>query len=76
MNTDLDLGMCDKLLTTTRSIRKRLDLARPVPPELIEECLEVALQSPSATNTQKWRFVVIRDADKRAGIAKTLQTRF
>ena len=76
MNTDLDLGMCDKLLTTTRSIRKRLDLARPVPPELIEECLEVALQSPSATNTQKWRFVVIRDADKRAGIARLYKHAF
>ena len=76
MKTDLDLGMCDKLLTTTRSIRKRLDLARPVPPELIEECLEVALQSPSATNTQKWRFVVIRDADKRAGIAKLYKHAF
>ncbi|MCY4388941.1 MAG: nitroreductase family protein [Desulfurellaceae bacterium] len=69
MNIDLDLNICDKLLTTTRSIRRRLDLSRPVPPELIEECLEVAVQSPSATNTQKWRFMVIRDADKRAGIA-------
>ncbi len=37
MNIDLDLSICDKLLTTTRSIRKRLDLRRPVPPELIEE---------------------------------------
>ena len=46
MSTDLDLSVCDKLLTTTRSIRKRLDLTRPVPPELIEECLEVAVQSP------------------------------
>lgn len=69
MQEQFDVDMCDKLLTTTRSIRKRLDLTRPVPPELIEECLEIALQSPSATNTQKWRFVVVRDAEKRAGIA-------
>ena len=64
MNTDLDLSICDKLLTTTRSIRRRLDLSRPVPPALIEECLEVAVQSPSATNTQKWRFLVVREAEK------------
>lgn len=76
MNTDLDLNICDKLLTTTRSIRRRLDLSRPVPPELIEECLEVAVQSPSATNTQKWRFMVIRDAEKRAGIARLYKQAF
>ncbi len=76
MNTDLDLSICDKLLTTTRSIRRRLDLSRPVSPELIEECLEVAVQSPSATNTQKWRFMVIRDADKRAGIARLYKQAF
>ena len=76
MNTDLDLSVCDTLLTTTRSIRKRLDLTRPVPPELIEECLEVAVQSPSATNTQKWRFMVIRDAEKRAGIARLYKRAF
>ena len=76
MNIDLDLNICDKLLTTTRSIRRRLDLSRPVPPELIEECLEVAVQSPSATNTQKWRFVVIRDAEKRAGIARLYKQAF
>ncbi len=76
MNMDLDLSICDKLLTTTRSIRRRLDLSRPVPPELIEECLEVAVQSPSATNTQKWRFVVIRDAEKRAGIARLYKQAF
>ena len=76
MHESLDVGMCDKLLTTTRSIRKRLDLTRPVPPELIEECLEVALQSPSATNTQKWRFVVVSDAQKRAAIAKIYKQAF
>ena len=76
MNTDLDLSICDKLLTTTRSIRRRLDLSRPVPPALIEECLEVAVQSPSATNTQKWRFLVIREAEKRAGIARLYKRAF
>lgn len=42
----------DELLTTTRTVRKRLDLTRPVPPELIRECIEVALQAPSGSNRQ------------------------
>jgi hypothetical protein len=42
----MDLATVDKLLTTTRSVRARLDLTRPVPPELIEECLEIAVQAP------------------------------
>lgn len=59
----------DELLTTTRSVRKRLDLARPVPMELVRECLEVALQAPSGGNRQGWHWVVVTDPDQRAGIA-------
>ncbi len=58
----------EKLLTTTRSVRKRLDLARAVPPEVIEECLQIAIQAPSGSNLQKWHFMVVTDADKRAQI--------
>ncbi len=76
MDTSLDLAVCDKLLTTTRSIRKRLDLTRPVPPELLEECLTVAAQSPSATNTQLWRFVVVTDPKTRAGLANLYKKGF
>ena len=65
----IDLAAADKLLTTTRSVRKRLDLTRPVPDELIAECIDVALQAPTGTNQQNWSFVVVTDADKRAAIA-------
>lgn len=60
----------DELLTTTRSVRKRLDLDRPVPLELVKECLEIALQSPSASNQQNWHFVVVTDAGQRAAIGE------
>lgn len=66
--TSLSLS-ADDVLTTTRSVRKRLDLTRPVPLELIKECLEVALQAPSGSNRQGWHWVVVTDADKRAAIA-------
>lgn len=59
----------DALLTTTRAVRKRLDLSRPVEMEVIRECLEIALQAPSASNVQGWHFVVVTDADKRAQLA-------
>lgn len=65
----MDLQTVDKLLTTTRSVRKRLDLERPVEPEIIAECLEIAVQAPTASNRQNWQFVVITDADKRAQVA-------
>jgi nitroreductase len=76
MTTTLDPATCDKLLTTTRSVRLRLDLARPVPPVLIRECLEVALQAPSETNTQRWRFIVITAPDKRAALARIYRDSF
>src|SRR5689334_8410122 len=60
----------DELLTTTRTVRKRLDLTRPVPPELVRECLEIALQAPSGGNRQHWHWVVVTDADVRARIGE------
>lgn len=65
----IDRAAADKLLTTTRSVRKRLDLTRPVPPELIEECIEVALQAPTGSNQQNWAFVVVTEPEKKRAIA-------
>jgi nitroreductase len=67
--TLLPLGP-DELLTTTRSVRKRLDLDRPVPLELVKECLEVALQAPSGGNAQTWHWIVVTDPDLRAHIGE------
>lgn len=58
----------DDLLTTTRTVRRRLDLTRPVPLELVRECLEIALQAPSGSNRQGWEWVVVTDPDRRAAI--------
>jgi nitroreductase len=55
----------DQLLTTTRSVRKRLDLTRDVPIDLVRECLEVALQAPSGSNRQGWHWMVITDENSR-----------
>lgn len=55
----------DELLSTTRTVRRRLDLTRPVSREVLGECLELALQAPSGGNRQDWRFVVVTDADRR-----------
>lgn len=58
----------DELLTTTRTVRRRLDLTRDVPMELIRECLEIALQAPSGSNRQEWQWIVVRDAAQRAAL--------
>ena len=60
----------DELLTTTRTVRKRLDLGRPVPMGLVRECLEIALQAPSGSNRQGWQWVVVDDVDIRARIGE------
>jgi nitroreductase len=60
----------DELLTTTRSVRKRLDLARPVPLELVRECLQIAIQAPSGSNRQSWQWLVITDAGRRQAIGE------
>src|SRR5215208_4314502 len=60
----------DQVLTTTRSVRKRLDLTRPVDRSVIEECLTIAQQAPSASNRQHWHFVVVTDPAKRLAIGE------
>jgi nitroreductase len=69
LSTPDNLSIVDHLLTTTRSVRRRLDFARPVESEVIERCLEIAMQAPTASNSQNWHFLVIRDSVKRAAIA-------
>ena len=65
----MDLTTVDHLLSTTRSVRKRLDLTRPVEREVLNECLNLALQAPSGSNRQGWHFLVVTDAEKRQAIA-------
>jgi nitroreductase len=60
----------DELLTTTRTVRQRLDLTRDVPLGLVRECLEIALQAPSGSNRQGWHWVVVTDADRRSAIGE------
>ncbi|MGN6606063.1 MAG: nitroreductase family protein [Jatrophihabitans sp.] len=60
----------DQLLTTTRAVRKRLDLERPVPLEIVREAIEVAVQAPSGGNRQGWHWIVVTDPSLRAVIAE------
>lgn len=72
----MDLATVDKLLTTTRSVRARLDLTRPVPPELIEECLDIAIQAPTGSNISRYHFVVVTDPAKRRALAELYRRAF
>ncbi|ACU97955.1 nitroreductase family protein [Saccharomonospora viridis] len=68
--TPFDVRETDRLLTTTRSVRRRLDFERPVPREVIEEALEVAVQAPTANNQQNWRWVVITEDSVKKELAE------
>ena len=59
----------DQALTTTRTVRKRLDLTRPVERSVVEECLSLALQAPNGSNRQLWRWILIDDPDLRSKVA-------
>lgn len=71
-----ELDAVDHLLSTTRAVRKRLDLDRPVPPEIVEECLRLAIQAPTGSNRQGWHWVVVTDADERAALADMYRAGF
>jgi nitroreductase len=64
----------DELLTTTRSVRKRLDFEKPVSRELLLECLELALQAPTGSNAQGWQFVFVDDPEKKRALADIYRT--
>jgi nitroreductase len=65
----MDLAACDRLLTSTRSVRKRLDYSRPVADSLIQECIDIAIQAPTGSNQQGWSFMVVKDAAKKKALA-------
>lgn len=60
----------DELLSTTRAVRKRLDFERPVEDEVIRECVELAMQSPSGSNNMTMSFVIVRDEQKRRAVGE------
>lgn len=69
MGRPFDLAEVDRLLTTTRSVRRRLDLTRPVPLDVVMECLAIAQQAPTGSNSRSYRWMVITDEAKRAALA-------
>lgn len=65
----LDLGN-DELLASTRAVRKRLDFDKPLPLEVVKECLELAVQAPTGSNAQGWQFMFVTDPAKKAKIGE------
>ena len=71
------LGLsADEVLTTTRSVRKRLDLTRPVPRDVLLDCVDIAHQSPTGSNSQRWRWMMIEDPAKKLAIAELYRIHF
>ena len=66
----------DEVLTTTRAVRKRLDFDRPVEREIIEECLDIAIQAPTGSNSQAYRWLVVTDPEVKKPIADWYRTNF
>ena len=67
---EFDLDQTDALLSTTRAVRKRLDLDREVPDDVLLDCLQLAVQAPTGSNRQGWRWMVVRDQEKKTALAE------
>jgi nitroreductase len=67
--SDIDMPSVDHVLTTTRAVRQRLDLTRPVERRVIERCIEIAVQAPTALQGETWHFVVVTDPRQREVVA-------
>ena len=70
MAGEFDLEQTDRLLTTTRAVRKRLDLTRPVEREVVLDCLRLATQAPSGGNRQRWRWIDRARPSQEEGVAE------
>ena len=66
----------DELLSTTRAVRKRLDFDRPLSMDVVKECMELAVQAPTGSNSQSWQFVFVTDSEKRAKIGELYRQAF
>jgi nitroreductase len=73
---EYDLASVDYILQTTRSVRKRLDFDREVDRDVVMECLDIALQAPTGSNSQSWRWLIVTDADKKAKIGEYYKTSY
>jgi nitroreductase len=70
VDTPFDLAVTDRLLSTTRAVRRRLDLSRPVEREVVLDCIRLSQQAPTGSNSQGWRWLVVEDAGKRSALAR------
>ena len=73
---DEGLQAIERLLATTRSVRRKLDFERPVEPELIEACIDLAVQAPTGAQAEAWRFLVVTDPDKKKALGDLYRTAF
>lgn len=66
----VDIASVDRVLSTARSVRRRLDFSRPVEPEVLYECINVCTQAPTGLPGETWRFVVVTDGARKQQIAE------
>lgn len=72
--SELDLASIDTVLSTARSVRRRLDFHRPVEQATILDCIDIATQAPTGLGGESWRFVVVLDAYRKRRLAELYRT--
>lgn len=68
--TLIDLDSVDTVLATARSVRRKLDFERPVPRQVILDCIDIATQAPTGLGGESWRFLVVMEAERKRALAE------
>jgi nitroreductase len=71
-----ELEAVERVLQTTRSVRRRIDFARSIEPEVIESCIACAVQAPTGLDREAWRFVVVTEPGPKSRIAGLYRSAF
>ncbi len=66
----------DWALSTTRSVRRRIDWERPIEPEVIEAAIDVATQAPTGVQAESWRFLVLTEPEPKQAVATLYRSAF
>ena len=66
---NIDVSSVDYVLSTTRSVRLRLDFEREVDMQVILDCIDIAEQAPTGGNLGSRRWIVITEQKQKEKIA-------
>ena len=60
----------EHLLTSVRSVRRRIDFRREVEDSVLLNCINIAVQAPTGRDEEGWYFLVVKERQKIKAISE------